>query len=147
MSPSTGPVGRHAEAGSGDLTRVSDATRAPTSAYADALDVLPSPVGADTPVGTRKGAAVRPHPRSAARHAPGSQEAGIPTVAPRVDGAPDEEPTEEDPVGMLRKLVASGVAAKVVQELQKPQNQAKIKKAIRDYQSKNKKGGTSGRAY
>jgi hypothetical protein len=48
---------------------------------------------------------------------------------------------------MLRKLVASGVAAKVVQELQKPQNQAKIKKAIRDFQSKNKKGGPTGRAY
>ena len=48
---------------------------------------------------------------------------------------------------MLRKLMVSGVAAKVVQELQKPQNQAKIKQFIRDYQSKNKKGGTSGRAY
>ncbi|WP_281252228.1 hypothetical protein [Geodermatophilus saharensis] len=43
--------------------------------------------------------------------------------------------------------MASGVAAKVVQELQKPQNQAKIKQFIRDYQSKNKKRGTSGRAY
>ncbi|MBM7808338.1 hypothetical protein JOD57_004175 [Geodermatophilus bullaregiensis] len=49
-------------------------------------------------------------------------------------------------MGMLRKLVASGVAAKVVQELQKPQNQAKIKKFIRDYQAKNKRGGgTAGR--
>ncbi len=48
---------------------------------------------------------------------------------------------------MLRKLVASGVAAKVVQELQKPQNQAKIKTAIRDVQSKNQKGGPRGRAY
>ncbi|MEX5721156.1 hypothetical protein [Geodermatophilus maliterrae] len=49
-------------------------------------------------------------------------------------------------MGMLRKLVASGVAAKVVQELQKPQNQAKIKKFIRDYQAKNKGGGgTAGR--
>ncbi|MGY1606353.1 MULTISPECIES: hypothetical protein [unclassified Geodermatophilus] len=50
-------------------------------------------------------------------------------------------------MGMLRKLVASGVAAKVVQELQKPQNQAKIKQFVRDFQNKNKKGGTSGRAY
>jgi hypothetical protein len=34
----------------------------------------------------------------------------------------------------------------VVQELQKPQNQAKIKQFIRDYQAKNKRGGgTSGR--
>jgi uncharacterized membrane-anchored protein YitT (DUF2179 family) len=51
---------------------------------------------------------------------------------------------------MLRKLVASGVAAKVVQELQKPQNQAKIKQFIRNYQNKNSKGGPSGpsgRAY
>ena len=49
-------------------------------------------------------------------------------------------------MGMLRKLVASGVATKVVQELQKPQNQAKIKKFIRDYQAKNKRGGgTAGR--
>ncbi|MGR7026407.1 hypothetical protein [Geodermatophilus sp. URMC 62] len=37
--------------------------------------------------------------------------------------------------------MASGVAAKVVQELQKPQNQAKIKQFIRDYQAKNKRGG------
>ncbi len=53
-------------------------------------------------------------------------------------------------MGMLRKLVASGVAAKVVQELQKPQNQAKIKQFIRDYQAKNKGGrggGTARRGY
>jgi uncharacterized membrane-anchored protein YitT (DUF2179 family) len=62
-------------------------------------------------------------------------------------GHRDSSRQEEDPVGMLRKLVASGVAAKVVQELQKPQNQAKIKQFIRNYQSKNKKGGPSGRAY
>ncbi|SFT95271.1 MULTISPECIES: hypothetical protein [Geodermatophilus] len=52
-------------------------------------------------------------------------------------------------MGMLRNVIASGVAAKVVQELRKPQNQAKIKQFIRDYQSKNKGGGTrpSGRSY
>ncbi len=41
--------------------------------------------------------------------------------------------------GMLKKLLASGVAAKVIQEARKPQNQAKIKKAIADFQ--NKRGG------
>ncbi|MFN1208919.1 hypothetical protein ACKXGD_18485, partial [Enterococcus lactis] len=41
--------------------------------------------------------------------------------------------------GMLRKLLASGVAAKVIQEARKPHNQAKIKKAIADFQ--NKRGG------
>ena len=45
--------------------------------------------------------------------------------------------------GMLRKLIASGVAAKVIQEARKPQNQAKIKKAIADFQAK--RGGQSGR--
>ena len=38
--------------------------------------------------------------------------------------------------GMLRKLIASGVAAKVIQEARKPENQAKIKKAIADFQAK-----------
>ena len=38
--------------------------------------------------------------------------------------------------GMIRKLIASGVAAKVLQEARKPQNQAKIKKAIADFQQK-----------
>jgi hypothetical protein len=50
-------------------------------------------------------------------------------------------------MGMLRNLLASGVAAKVIRELQKPQNQAKIKQAVRDFQNKNKKGGPRGRAY
>ena len=36
--------------------------------------------------------------------------------------------------GMIRKLIASGVAAKLVQEARKPQNQAKIKKMIADFQ-------------
>ena len=44
--------------------------------------------------------------------------------------------------GMLKKLIASGVAARVIQEARKPQNQAKIKKAIADFQSK--RGGGSG---
>ncbi|WP_175484212.1 hypothetical protein [Modestobacter sp. DSM 44400] len=42
---------------------------------------------------------------------------------------------------MIRKLLASGVAAKVVQEARKPQNQAKIKKAIADFRAK--RGGGS----
>ncbi len=47
--------------------------------------------------------------------------------------------------GMLRKLIASGVAAKVIQEARKPENQAKIKKAIADFQAKRsgrRPGGT-----
>jgi hypothetical protein len=44
---------------------------------------------------------------------------------------------------MLRKLLASGVAAKVIQEARKPQNQAKIKKAIADFQAK--RGGQTRR--
>lgn len=39
--------------------------------------------------------------------------------------------------GMIRKLMMSGVAAKVIQEARKPQNQAKIKKMIADFQNKN----------
>jgi hypothetical protein len=42
--------------------------------------------------------------------------------------------------GMLRKLIASGVAAKVIQEARKPENQAKIKKAISDFQAKRSGG-------
>ena len=48
--------------------------------------------------------------------------------------------------GMLRKIVASGIAAKVIQEARKPENQAKIKKAIADFQNK-QKGGQTGRKY
>ena len=43
--------------------------------------------------------------------------------------------------GMLKKLMASGVAAKVIAEARKPHNQAKIKKAISDFQKK--RGGGS----
>ncbi|MGY1753848.1 hypothetical protein [Blastococcus sp. SYSU D01042] len=39
--------------------------------------------------------------------------------------------------GMIRKLIVSGVATKVIQEARKPQNQAKIKKMIADFQAKN----------
>jgi hypothetical protein len=42
---------------------------------------------------------------------------------------------------MIKKLMASGIAAKVISEARKPQNQAKIKKAIADFQ--NKRGGGS----
>jgi hypothetical protein len=55
---------------------------------------------------------------------------------------------EANVAGMIRKLIASGVAAKVIQEARKPENQAKIKKAIADYQAKRsnqtKRPGTSG---
>jgi hypothetical protein len=48
---------------------------------------------------------------------------------------------EASMAGMLKKLIASGVAAKVVQEARKPANQAKIKKMIADFQAKQGKGG------
>ena len=38
--------------------------------------------------------------------------------------------------GMIKKLMASGIAAKVISEARKPENQAKIKKAIADFQAK-----------
>ena len=46
--------------------------------------------------------------------------------------------------GMIRKLLASGVAAKLIQEASKPENQAKIKKAVADFQAK-RGGGQSGK--
>ncbi|HEY4603984.1 MAG TPA: hypothetical protein VIH08_06570 [Blastococcus sp.] len=46
--------------------------------------------------------------------------------------------------GMIRKLIASGVAAKLVQEARKPQNQAKIKQMIADFQNKQRGGNTGG---
>ena len=45
--------------------------------------------------------------------------------------------------GMMRRLMMSGIAAKVVQEARKPQNQAKIKKAIADFQKS--RSGKTGR--
>jgi hypothetical protein len=72
---------------------------------------------------------------------------GIVTVAQAAVGETGGEHEGGNPMGMLRNLLASGVAAKVIRELQKPQNQAKIKQAVRDFQNKNKKGGPRGRAY
>ena len=43
--------------------------------------------------------------------------------------------------GMIKKLIASGVAAKVLQEARKPENQAKLKKMLADFQNKQKGGG------
>jgi hypothetical protein len=49
--------------------------------------------------------------------------------------------------GMIRKLLVSGIAAKVIDEARKPHNQAKIKKAIADFQAKRgggkRPGGTT----
>ena len=39
-------------------------------------------------------------------------------------------------MSMLRKIAASAIAAKIIQEARKPENQAKIKKAIEDFQRK-----------
>ena len=39
-------------------------------------------------------------------------------------------------MGMIKKLIASGIAAKVIQEARKPENKAKIKKAVADFQAK-----------
>lgn len=38
--------------------------------------------------------------------------------------------------GMFKKLMTSAIAAKVIQEARKPENQAKIKQAIADFQAK-----------
>ena len=38
--------------------------------------------------------------------------------------------------GMFKKLATSAIAAKVIQEARKPENQAKIKKATADFQAK-----------
>ncbi|SDX59192.1 hypothetical protein SAMN05660209_00794 [Geodermatophilus africanus] len=48
--------------------------------------------------------------------------------------------------GMLRKALMSGIAAKVIQEARKPQNQAKIKEFIAKIGEQNKKQG-GGRGY
>ena len=48
--------------------------------------------------------------------------------------------------GMFKKLATSAIAAKVIQEARKPENQAKIKKAIADFQAK-RGGGTGKRTY
>ena len=49
--------------------------------------------------------------------------------------------------GMIRKLLVSTVATKLIQEARKPQNQATMKKAFADSQAKRsgkRPGGTSG---
>lgn len=38
--------------------------------------------------------------------------------------------------GLIKKLMASGIAAKVVQEARKPHNQAKIKSAVAKVQER-----------
>ena len=43
--------------------------------------------------------------------------------------------------GMIKKLIASGVAAKVIQEARKPQNQQKIKDFVAQMQAKRKGQG------
>lgn len=43
--------------------------------------------------------------------------------------------------GMLRKVLASGLAAKVLQEARKPHNQAKIKEFIAKMGDQNKRQG------
>ncbi|MBB3674365.1 hypothetical protein [Modestobacter versicolor] len=48
--------------------------------------------------------------------------------------------------GMIRKLLVSTVATKLIQEARKPQNQAKAKKLFADWQAKRsgkRPGGTS----
>ena len=49
-------------------------------------------------------------------------------------------------MGMIKKIVASGIAAKVIQEARKPENQAKIKKAIADFQAKQSRRNAGGTA-
>ena len=46
--------------------------------------------------------------------------------------------------GMLRKVLASGIAAKVIQEARKPENQAKVKQFIADFQQKRAQGRRPG---
>ena len=49
--------------------------------------------------------------------------------------------------GGIRKLLTSAIMAKVIQEARKPENQAKVKKAVADFQNKrrggNRPGGTT----
>ena len=71
-------------------------------------------------------------PRTARSVASSGNAVGVPFV-----GAPRESDNNEEAnmAGMVRKLIASGVAAKLVQEARKPQNQAKIKQMIADFQN------------
>ena len=47
--------------------------------------------------------------------------------------------------GMFRKIIASGVAAKLLQEARKPQNQEKAKQMFAQWQQKRRGGGAPGR--
>ena len=60
----------------------------------------------------------------------------------RLGGGRDRppQPREITVAGMIRKLLISGVATKLVQEARKPENQAKIKKAVADFQRKRSQG-------
>jgi hypothetical protein len=50
-------------------------------------------------------------------------------------------------MGLIKKALATGIAAKLMVEARKPENQAKIKKAIADFQAKrNAQARGSGRA-
>ena len=49
-------------------------------------------------------------------------------------------------MGMIRNLIGAGIVAKVVQEARKPENQAKIKKAIADFQAKQSRRNAGGTA-
>src|SRR4051794_3923264 len=55
--------------------------------------------------------------------------------------------TEEEPMGMVGRLVKSGVAAKAIQigarELKKPENQQKIKDAVTKIKNRRQGTGTS----
>jgi hypothetical protein len=78
-----------------------------------------------------------------------SSEEGTSTVGRPLLGAPAQAVNDEEAnmAGMIRKLIASGIAAKVIQEAKKPHNQAKIKKFISDFQNKNKGGTGRTRGY
>ncbi|MGY2129414.1 hypothetical protein [Blastococcus sp. SYSU DS0617] len=54
--------------------------------------------------------------------------------------SPSVDNEEATMAGMIRKMVMSGIAAKVFQEAKKPQNQAKLKKMLADFQNKNSGG-------
>jgi hypothetical protein len=61
---------------------------------------------------------------------------GIVIEPPFVRARRDATDQKEAIMGMIKKLMASGIAAKVISEARKPANQAKIKKAIADFQAK-----------
>jgi hypothetical protein len=46
-------------------------------------------------------------------------------------------------MGMIKNLLASGIAVKLAAEARKPENQAKIKKMIADFQQKRTQGRTA----